>query len=168
MRLYSYIGPEEIRAASQDKGSGTQIRTAADAVSWLQDHSDQEDERGFIWATYVVDPQGVLRLADRHSEHVACAGGGQVLAAGEIAFSLSSSGTEIEEISNLSTGYCPEPDCWTAVQQAISRTGLDHPDSFSSAIIFRKCPSCNQRNVVKDDWFYCGVCEEELPSQWNF
>jgi hypothetical protein len=25
-----------------------------------------------------------------------------------------------------------------------------------------------QRNVVKDNWFVCGVCGAELPVKWNF
>jgi hypothetical protein len=44
------------------------------------------------------------------SEHVACAGGGFVLGAGEIAFSRGGNGWAISEVSNQSTGYCPYLD----------------------------------------------------------
>jgi transcription initiation factor TFIIIB Brf1 subunit/transcription initiation factor TFIIB len=33
---------------------------------------------------------------------------------------------------------------------------------------FRRCPACGERNIVKDDWFVCGVCGADLPTVWNF
>jgi hypothetical protein len=35
-------------------------------------------------------------------------------------------------------------------------------------VMFRRCVKCGERNVVKGGWFVCGVCEAELPQQWNF
>ncbi len=32
----------------------------------------------------------------------------------------------------------------------------------------RRCLACGQRNIVKDDWFVCGVCGKDLPAAWNF
>ena len=57
----------------------------------------------------------IARLADRHSEHVACAGGGPVLSAGEMFFLLEDSRAAVVEVSNQSTGYWPETSSLTAV-----------------------------------------------------
>ena len=35
-------------------------------------------------------------------------------------------------------------------------------------IIFRRCPACGERNIVKDDSFTCGSCGADLPADWNF
>jgi hypothetical protein len=70
--------------------------------------------------------------------------------------------------SNQSTGYCPDPDCWPAVAAALDRAGIPHPGRFTVEVIFRRCPSCGERNLVKDDWFVCALCEAELPREWNF
>ncbi|WP_206292752.1 hypothetical protein [Humisphaera borealis] len=110
-----------------------------------------------------------MLIADRHSEHVACAAGRNVLAAGEVFFVVESpSSVHIDEISNQSTGYCPRSDCWEAVALALDRIGLSHPRDFTTICTFRKCGSCGERNIVKDGWFYCDVCGEALPEKWNF
>ena len=57
---------------------------------------------------FVIDLTGTLRLAPRRSEHVACAGGGPVLSAGEIVFRRERGGWTVGEVSNQSTGYCPD------------------------------------------------------------
>jgi hypothetical protein len=86
--------------------------------------------------TYVVDVDGVLRLAPRRSEHVACAGGGKVLAAGEVALVWCPAGWTVSEVSNQSTGYCPDPSSWSAVAAALDRAGLDRPGGFTSKFVF--------------------------------
>jgi hypothetical protein len=118
--------------------------------------------------TFVIDVGGILRLAPRRSEHVACAGGGPVLSAGEMTFGLGPDGWEVTEVTNLSTGYCPEADSWPAVARALDRTGVAHPGRFTDEFIFRRCPRCDGRNVVKDGDYTCAICGEALPSQWNF
>ena len=72
------------------------------------------------------------------------------------------------EVSNQSTGYCPEPESWPAVAAALGRIGVRHPGQFTTEVVFRRCVKCGERNVVKGGWFVCGVCEAELPQQWNF
>ena len=74
----------------------------------------------------------------------------------------------IESVSNQSTGYCPEPESWPAVARAISAAGLLAPETYSPSLIFRRCPTCQTINVVKDDEFVCAVCEANLPAEWNF
>jgi len=60
--------------------------------------------------TFVIDQSGTLLVADRQSEHVACAGRQPVLSAGEMTFLVSGKVVEMAEVSNQSTGYCPEPE----------------------------------------------------------
>lgn len=117
--------------------------------------------------TFVVDAVGVLRLAPRRSEHVVCAEGAAVLAAGEIAFGRESSRWIVTEVSNQSTGYCPDVDSWPSLADALDRVGLDHPAGFTHAVVFRRCPSCQQLTIVKEDYFVCAFCDEPLPRAWN-
>jgi hypothetical protein len=72
------------------------------------------------------------------------------------------------EVSNHSTGYCPAEDCWESVRLALDRAGVQHPSEFTFLARFRLCPACGERNLVKDDWYCCALCEAELPSVWNF
>ena len=161
MQTFAYVGPEEIRIHSRTAPSGTPIRSRPEIVDWLR--SQDADENG--WATYVVNSQGTLLVAPRRSEHVACAGGEAVLAAGEIRFT--SDGT-VSAVTNQSTGYCPAETCWLAVSRALDTAGLPRPDAFSFVAVFRRCPNCGERNLVKEDWFVCAMCDAELPLAWNF
>jgi hypothetical protein len=161
---YAYVGPPEI--AERPRGEpGAAIAGTADLERWLLAHPEAEAEG----ATYVVDLAGRLRLAARRSEHIDCAGGGPVLAAGEIRFARAADRRfVVREVSNQSTGYCPDPDCWPAVARALAAAGLDAPGSFTRAFVFRRCPACAQINLVKDDWFACAACDAELPRARNF
>ena len=118
-------------------------------------------------ATFVVDLAGWLRLAPRRSEHVACAGGEPVLAAGEMSFAQMASGPTVAAISNQSTGYCPEPESWPAVARALTFLGGGAPAGYTTIFIFRRCRACGQINLVKEGWFYCAVCQTPLPAEWN-
>jgi hypothetical protein len=140
------------------------IASGGDFAGWVAGRGEGELAEPF---TFVVGVDGVLRLAPRRSEHVACAGGRAVLSAGEISFVLDGGRLCVDEISNQSTGYCPDPASWPAVAEALDRAGLDHPGYFTDSIIFRRCPECGERNLVKDGHFFCAVCAAELPSTWN-
>jgi hypothetical protein len=120
--------------------------------------------------TYVVNRSGTLIVAPRRSEHVACAGGEDVLGAGELtAIRLQKSARiSVVEISNQSTGYCPEPESWPAVAAALDVAKLSHPGRFTFEAIFRRCPRCGARNLVKEEWFVCAECDADLPRAWNF
>ena len=158
-RLYRYVGPADIRDLARDQPAGLPVRSPqelAAAVAHLPPPP---------W-TYVVDAAGVLRVADRHSEHVACAGGGPVFAAGEC--SIGASG-ETDFVSNQSTGYCPDLPCWRAVVDAWVRAGLElAQDGFDAECTFRRCDACGARGIVKDDHFECAECGGPLPTHWNF
>ncbi len=161
MREYSYVGPDEIRARVAPLG--TAIGSLADLRAWVAAHAEDR-EYGVVPATYTVTPDGILRIASRRSEHVACAGGGPVVAAGELFLTAS----EIDGASNQSTGFCPEPTCWIALATALDRAGIPHPGRFTIEVTFRRCVACGERNLVKDDWYACAICDAELPRDWNF
>jgi hypothetical protein len=91
-----------------------------------------------------------------------------VLAAGEMRFVVGRDGWRVAEVTNQSTGYCPEPDSWPAVTAVLERENFRHPSDFTSKIIFRRCPDCGERNIVRDDDFNCAICGGTLPPQWNF
>ena len=152
MRLYRYVGPPEIREAATGSPPGRPMLTVADLPA------DQEPH------TFVVGLDGALRVADRGSEHIACAGGDLVLAAGEIQFA----GSAAVMVSNQSTGFCPEAASWPAVARALDRAGVKHPGAFTHVLVFRRCPGCGERNVVHDNDYTCALCETPLPHEWNF
>ena len=85
---------------------------------------------------------------------MACAGGREVLSAGELTAVVDDGDVRIIEVSNQSTGYCPEPESWPAVAKALDEAGILHPGRFTFEAVFRRCPACGERNLVKDDWFF--------------
>ncbi len=164
-RKYQYVGPPEIREAARTQSSGTEIQSVDDWTTWLASKPTEQTPDGNWIATFTVGVDGILRVAPRRSEHVACASGGPVLSAGEITID---DGCDVDAISNQSTGFCPEPESWPLVETALDRIGLRHPGQFTTAVVFRLCPKCNERNIVKDSWFYCQLCDAILPALWNF
>lgn len=161
MKAFDYRGPPHLLADARGAPKGTAVSSPGDAIAWVALHGGEDDG----WATYVVDTAGSLLVAPRRSEHVACAGGERVLAAGEIRFDRSGA---VVEVTNLSTGYCPREDCWDAVRVALDRAGLRRPEAFAWVAVFRRCPRCRERNLVKEGWFVCALCDAELPRTWNF
>jgi hypothetical protein len=81
---------------------------------------------------------------------------------------VSDTGLDLAEATNQSTGFCPEPESWPAVAAALDRIGIPHPGRFTQEVVFRRCPACGQRNIVKEAWFACDVCGANLPLVWNF
>lgn len=165
-RSYRYVGPEHVRAGAAGAAGGAAIDDEGELARWLAGHAG-EVEQGAVPATFVVSLDGVLRLASRRSEHVACAGGQPVLAAGEMFFEHRPP-VRVVAASNLSTGYCPEPASWDAVAAALDRAGVGHPGRFTSEFAFRRCDECGERNLIKDDHFVCAICGADLPADWNF
>lgn len=166
-RLYQYVGPTQILEDVRGQPPGTVIESNQDVIAWLNEHEVVADADDCITVTFVVTSEHQFLIADRHSEHVACAQGGPVFGAGEATFELNPE-IRIVDISNQSTGFCPEPDCWSDVQVALEQANISHPGQFTRSFQFRLCPNCGQRNLIKDQWFQCGVCSHELPLQWNF
>ncbi|MFF3336899.1 hypothetical protein ACFYWX_46680 [Streptomyces sp. NPDC002888] len=135
-----------------------------DFEEWAAARTTEELTEPF---TFVVDVAGILRLAPRRSEHVVCAGGGAVLSAGEVSFREESRRLVVDEVSNQSTGYCPDVDSWSAVSLALDRAGIVHPTGFTQEVVFRRCLSCQQLNVVREEDFVCVFCDGVLPQEWN-
>lgn len=164
VRRYRYVGPADLRATARPEGAGWPVRRTDDFAAWAAEQTSADLAEPF---TYVVDVAGVLRLAPRRSEHVACAGGGEVLGAGEIAFRETSGQWTAVEVSNLSTGYCPDIVSWPSVARALDRAGLGRPPAFTYAVVFRRCAGCGERGIVREDDFVCVFCGSVLPGEWN-
>src|SRR6185503_4526289 len=90
--------------------------------------------------TFVIDINGRLRIADRRSEHVVCSGGDDVLCAGEMTFGWKSGECVVENVTNQSTGYCPDVESWDAVESALVGLSIRHPPGFDPPFVFRRCP----------------------------
>jgi hypothetical protein len=74
-KLYQYVGPDDIRSRSAAQPCGSIIEAPDDLRTWLTS-SRPSGAGGFVAATFVIDPDSRLRLADRRSEHIACAATG--------------------------------------------------------------------------------------------
>ncbi|MFJ3203858.1 hypothetical protein [Streptomyces sp. NPDC086989] len=163
-RAYRYVGPADLLALVRPGGGGRSIRSAADLDAWARSLTPEESAEPF---TFVVDATGVLRLAPRRSEHVVCAGGETVLSAGEITFRVESGQWTVSEVSNQSTGYCPDVRSWPAVAWALDAAGIVPPSAFTHEVVFRRCPACGQLNIVREQDFVCVFCDGALPGEWN-
>lgn len=168
LRRYRYVGPANILAKSLGRPRGLEVTSPADVKRWANETGQVPAKDQTLAVTFVIDEIGRLLIADRRSEHVACAGGGDVLSAGEIYFGFDGGRVRVEEVTNQSTGYCPEPESWPAVAAALERAEIAHPSEFTTAYVFRRCDACGQRSIVKDSWFQCDVCGASLPRHWNF
>jgi hypothetical protein len=131
---------------------------------WIAGQSAAELAEPF---TFVVGTDGALRLASRRSEHVACAAGAMVLSAGEIRFVREADRWIVSEISNHSTGYCPDVTSWSEVARALDNAGLGRPAGFTHEVVFRRCPACQEHNIVREGDFVCVFCDTDLPEIWN-
>jgi hypothetical protein len=164
-RNYSYVGPAEIASRATSATGGRLVQSPADIGHWIGD-TGQEVLGGLVIATFVVDEEGRLRIADRRSEHVACASGRSVRSAGEMTFAVGPP-IAVVGVSNQSTGYCPEPESWPAVASALTAIGFAAPAGFQPACQFRRCQACGNVTLVKDGNFECGLCRETLPTGYN-
>ncbi|MGK5440432.1 hypothetical protein ACSNN7_01170 [Micromonospora sp. URMC 105] len=165
LKRYRYVGPAEIQALWPTPVGLVVADTRSSLDRWFDERRTTASVEP---ATFVIDLDRTLRLAPRQSEHVACAAGQDVLAAGEITFALGDTGYFVQAVSNQSTGYCPDPDCWPAVAATLDRLCVPHPRSFTDAVTFRLCTGCGERNIVRDKDSVCALCEAVLPPYWNF
>lgn len=163
-RVYTYVGPADVKAMVADSPAGTALTDLSTLAQWHAAQPSDERDEPF---TYVVGLDGVLRVAPRRSEHVACSAGASVLAAGEIAFEGSDGRWSIASVSNQSAGYCPDVTCWPSVAAALDRLGVDRPAAFTAEILFRRCLACEEITIVRDGDLVCVFCEADLPAAWN-
>lgn len=68
-----------------------------------------------------------------------CAGGEEVLSACEMSFRQEFGRWAVEEVSNQSTGYCPDVISWSTVAEALDRIGIARPSGFTHEVVFRRC-----------------------------
>jgi len=166
MKTYKYVG----NPAFIPKGefpARIQLDSVQDARIWVEEHRSELDIEECIAATYVVDAKGLFWIADRSSEHVACARVGTVLSAGEVFFSGIDDLVYIDRITNQSTGYCPEPSSWESVAESLTSVGIKFPTEFDPAFEFRHCDKCDTLNIVKDEFYTCMSCYDDLSEEYN-
>lgn len=144
-RLFHYVGPDEIATAVAAIPIGFAIRELQDVMRWIKETEQHINRDGSIIATFTIDQHGTLNLADRHSEHVACAGGNPVLSAGEITFVINREKLEVSAITNQSTGYCPQVSSCQMWQTPCNSQVWLPPDISAAAMNFAvagyACPS---------------------------
>ena len=160
--LYSFVGDESLLQLPPTHRD--LIQTQDDLVKWRQKHALETNREGYVVGTYIIDATSRLWLAHQRSEHVACARGGLVQAAGEI---FLGEDPLVGRITNQSTGYCPSTHCWNAVFSCLAHLGVSGPSAFDPAFEFRRCEQCWQIQIVKDDYFSCHHCSAPLNLQWN-
>jgi len=166
-RLYPYVGSESIRRAIPKTSHRLHVTNIEGLLRWLLDTHQPRERDGTVVVTFIIDAAGELWINDRRSEHVLCADGGDVLSAGEMTFAIQRASIEVVGVSNQSTGYCPEPESWPAVDRVLTALAIPHPENFTMICIFRRCETCQTLNLVKDDWFECAVCQSPLSTAWN-
>ena len=162
---YRYIGAAELARFDTEPPARCAVHGHEDVRRWIaaSEPSKGRSLDSTFTATFIIAENGVLWIADRHSEHVQCARGLPVRSAGEITFRVEGTSVSVDAVTNQSTGYCPEPESWPAVEKALARAGLARPPYWTNAFVFRQCPTCGMTNIVKDGVFECGVCGSELP-----
>jgi len=52
------------------------------------------------------------------------------------------------------------------VANALNCLGVKRPGNFTDKVIFRRCLTCGERNIVRD--FTCALCDSAMLAQWNF
>lgn len=161
--MYQYVGPKEILKQIKPEKIGTIIQSELDVKNWIGTTNQEIDINDEVTATYIIDLQEHLRINDRRSEHVVCANGQHVLSAGEITFEISKHEITISQITNQSTGYCPSPVSWKNVKVVLEKLKIEFPDYWTNEFIFRICDNCHNINIVKDNYFTCLICDNELP-----
>jgi hypothetical protein len=139
---YRYVGPKKIAERAPPIPAGFRVESPEDVRCWIQQTDQELNAAGSVIATFIIEEAGWLRIADRRSEHVACAGGRPVRSAGEMTFTVSPNSVGVTWVTNQSTGYYPEPDSWPAVEAALTRAGIVAPECFGQEFVFRRCLHC--------------------------
>jgi hypothetical protein len=165
-RLYSYVGTTPSATLLAHQTPRHAICSAADVLVWWR--ATPYNYKLPLTTTFVITPDTQLWISDQRSEHVVCARGQAVFAAGEMTFVAYQQQVTIVGITNQSTGYCPEPESWSAIESVLLATNIPYPAAFTAVFHFRRCEMCATTNIVKDQWFECAVCGATLPQHWNY
>ena len=132
-------------AVSARNRSGSPPRTAWEPTS----------ERLRIYSSwpageFVVMSAGIIAHCPEVSEHVAFAGGGDVWAAREISIAWAAPAWGRAGSHQSVDRLLPGSDCWPAVAKARDRASVGHSDGSLQPVLFRLCPQCQERNVVRE------------------
>ncbi len=68
-RLYRYVGSSEIQLHVAGSPIGKRIQSVSELSDWIAQTKKEPNAWELIPATFVIDVEGYLRVADRHSEH---------------------------------------------------------------------------------------------------
>jgi hypothetical protein len=128
MRAYRHQHQEKTEAHPSNS-TRARIAAAQDVIHWLQQTGQCPEHDNTITATFIVDLDGALWIADRRSEHLACPNGRDVLSAGEITFDLDSMPVRVASVTNQSLGYCPEAELWPASPRLWRQSEFPRPAS---------------------------------------
>jgi hypothetical protein len=166
--IYSYIGSKDILEQVKSELKGTCIQSISEIEKWIFKTYQKPNIHGEITATFIIDTESNLCISDRHSEHVVCANAKPVLSAGEITFKIINNKViGVSQVTNQSTGYCPSPKSWKSVMYALKKVGIKHPGRFTTEFSFRVCNICNWINLIKNEYFVCVNCENNLSETEN-
>ncbi|MDX2007306.1 MAG: hypothetical protein SFU83_18855 [Meiothermus sp.] len=166
-KQYSYVGSPD-RLTLDPPADLTEVYEKSDFALWAKRNGWTIKPNLEVITTFILDTQAVLWIADRRSEHVACAKGKPVLAAGELTLEWMDGEPAITQITNQSTGYCPEFSCWSVLEAALKIVEVRFPLHFTAEFEFRRCDHCQAINVIKNGVFECLECGSKLSSSWNF
>ena len=167
-KLYPFVGPVSLRPLAGIASERHALQSEDGLRAWVTESGVRLRRGSQITFTFVLLPDSQLFLADRRSEHISCAQGQAVLSAGEMTFLFDGTRLLLDEVTNQSTGYCPEPESWPAVGTALASLGFKAADEFTHAFDFRFCSNCRTTNIIKDQIFECPACGGELPHDWNY
>ncbi|AZZ91839.1 hypothetical protein EUZ85_14310 [Hahella sp. KA22] len=167
MPLYSYVGPKDLLLLVDNDVERFAIYSHLDVLDWKSKTEQTLQKDKTITATYIIDTNDTLYIGDRHMEHVSCAIGDHIKAAGEITFEITTHQVSIIGATNQSTGYCPEKSCWNELRKALEKTSMRTVNGFTESFEFRICTHCKTINIIKESVFYCAVCDSKLSKHWN-
>lgn len=122
-RGYRNVGPPDLRSTVRPASTGHAARSATDLATWLSGRETAELSEPF---TYIVTPTACCgsRRAGASMWRVRAGGrpGGR---RDGVPPGVPTSGRwAVREVTDPSTGYCPDLDSWHAVARALDRAGI--------------------------------------------
>lgn len=167
LRSYKFVGRLGLIPKANEMPPRFLVDEPEAVRQWQATTRPDKEWDGSYAATFIVDLEGRLWIADRRSEHVACARTAPVLAAGEMYFEFDKTDVRAARVTNQSTGYCPEPSSWEAVAVALDKAGISHLSFYDEPFEFRYCLACQNICIIKGADFCCPLCSQNLPEEWN-
>jgi hypothetical protein len=127
-----------------------------------RDEHDPGDELPATWV--VTTPDGLFRCGGRRREHVDVAGGGDVLAAGEVWFAFDPRRKTwiVSRITNRSIGYqIPLAESYQAVGEALAKAGIEHAaGAYDEVYLSATCREHGLQILLDGEALECKICFE--------